>query len=119
MPLLWKILDDINQVEEITVASEKKPLCVFKHSTRCSISSMSKDRLERKWDAYAFSGNLDMYYLDLIKYRNISNLIADQFHIHHESPQLILIYNKESVYDASHNEINCEDLYHQVQLLSK
>ncbi len=64
----WNDLTEEAQLEAIKKESAQKPVVIFKHSTRCSISSMAKGRLERSMapDGVAF------YYLDLIRYRNIS-----------------------------------------------
>ncbi|MDB5132416.1 MAG: thioredoxin family protein [Mucilaginibacter sp.] len=59
------------------------------------------------WDK--LPGNLPLYFLDLIKYRSLSNQIADDFHVHHESPQLLLIKDGSCVLDLSHGEISVEE----------
>ncbi|MEM1319756.1 MAG: bacillithiol system redox-active protein YtxJ [Bacteroidota bacterium] len=104
----WIPLTAAHQVEEIRSRSATVPCAIFKHSTRCSISSMAKYRLEESWD---FRENeLEMYYLDLIAHRDISTLIAETFSVYHESPQLILIRDGESTYDASHLDITVDEL---------
>jgi len=80
---------------------------IFKHSTRCSISSVAKMRLTSFWN---FKEELPVYYLDLIVFRNISNLIADKFEVRHESPQLLVIKDGKCVYNASHLSISVKDL---------
>ncbi len=102
----WIALTDEAQLEAIKQESEKQPVAIFKHSTRCSISSMAKMRLERAETPQ----NISFYYLDLIRYRNLSNKIADLFKVHHESPQVLLIKNGECVYDESHNGIDMQDI---------
>lgn len=102
----WKELREENELEEILRSSEVKPQIIFKHSTRCSISSVAKGRLERS----KVPPGTDFYYLDLISYRNISNKIAQVFKIHHESPQILVIKNGECVYDESHMGINMGDI---------
>jgi bacillithiol system protein YtxJ len=77
---------------------------IYKHSTRCSISLMAKRRIEM--DAENLPENLPVYFLDLIKYRDISNQIAQEFHVHHESPQLLLIRDGECILDQSHSNIS-------------
>jgi bacillithiol system protein YtxJ len=67
---------------------------------------MAKGRLDR---SVAPEG-VAFYYLDLIRYRNISNKIAELFHVHHESPQILLIRNGECRYDESHNGISMEEI---------
>lgn len=104
----WIPLEDLQQLEEIKTKSSTKPCVIFKHSTHCSISSMAKLRLEDHWD---FSKEeVDIYFLDLIRYRALSNEVAEQFSVYHESPQLILVRNGETTYDASHLDISVKEL---------
>lgn len=102
----WIALTHPSQLDEIRERSLTKPQVIFKHSTRCSISSMVKSRLER---AQAPDG-VDFYYLDLIQYRPVSNQIAEDFKVWHESPQLLLISKGECIYDESHTGISMDEL---------
>ncbi len=102
----WIDLTYESQVDEIKERSKQKPQLIFKHSTRCSVSSVAKNRLERAEQPE----NIDFYYLDLIKYRPVSNKIAEEFSVYHESPQIILIKNGECIYDESHSGISMEDI---------
>ncbi|MEJ7828105.1 MAG: bacillithiol system redox-active protein YtxJ [Segetibacter sp.] len=108
----WIQLTNLNQLEEIKENSGQKPQVIFKHSTRCSISSMAKGRLERS----NAPNDADFYFLDLITYRDISNKIAKDFHVYHESPQIIVIKNGECVYDESHGSITMDEIKEQVMI---
>ncbi len=105
----WIPLTDEAQLSTISTRSSEKPQVIFKHSTRCSISSMALSRLERA-DA---TDAIDFYYLDLIKYRPISAQIAELFHVAHESPQILLIQNGTCTYDESHMGISMEEILEQ------
>lgn len=105
---MWKELSSKDQIQQIKKRSTEIPVAVFKHSTRCSISSMAKLRLEDDWDFKA--DELEIYYLDLIAHRDISSELAEQFQVHHESPQVLLIKNGECTYDASHLDITVQEL---------
>lgn len=106
--LNWIDLTDEAQLAEISQTSAQTPCLIFKHSTRCSISQMAKNRLERQWE---LSENaLRPYYLDLLQYRHISNQVADVFRVHHESPQVLLIVNGECIYDESHQAISAAEI---------
>ncbi len=106
--LPWKTLSTMSQLDEIKEFSKTKPQLIFKHSTRCGISRMVKKQFENDYD---FSENaFDLYYLDLISYRDISNEIAQQFQVLHESPQLLVIKNGVVVAHHSHGDINSVDL---------
>lgn len=102
--ITWTQLTTVNQLENIKAESQSQPVIIFKHSTRCSISKATLDRLERKWD-YQELPPIKPYFLDLLSYREISNRIAETFEVEHESPQVLIIHNGKSVYDKSHFEI--------------
>ena len=106
----WINLTTEAQLQEIKERSATRPQLIFKHSTRCSISSVVQSRLQKE---LPFVDNIDFYYLDLIAYRSISNQVADMFHVHHESPQVILIKNGECVYDESHMAITMDEITEQ------
>lgn len=106
--LPWKTLTTMAQLESIKEKSVTKPQVIFKHSTRCGISRMVKNQFEKDFN---FSDNaFDLYYLDLLTYRDISNEIQNSFRVQHESPQLIVVNNQEVVANASHGGINDMDL---------
>lgn len=104
----WNTVNSVNQIREIVKRSHEVPCVIFKHSTRCSISSMAKMRLESNWDIS--SKEIEPYYLDLIAFREVSSFIAEELQVHHESPQIILIKNGEVTYDASHLDITVDEL---------
>ena len=106
----WIPLKDENELEAIKKASATTPQVIFKHSTRCSISSMAKSRLDR---SEAPTG-VDFHYLDLIAYRALSAKIAEDFSVHHESPQILLIKNGECIYDESHSGISIDEIEEQL-----
>lgn len=106
----WIELNTVQQLNEIRQKSKDKPQVIFKHSTRCSVSSMAKNRLERK----EFPKEADFYYLDLIANRNISLQIEEDFKVYHESPQVLIIKSGECIYDESHSGINMEEIKEQV-----
>jgi len=103
----------LNNLEQLKSISDSEGYSViFKHSTRCSVSMMAKKRFEHDWGAIPEGTSL--YFLDLISNREISNTIAQQFNVYHESPQILLIKNGECIYETSHGEISAEDLAEQI-----
>ena len=103
----WIPLQDLGQLNEIMNLSNGKPVVIFKHSTRCSISRMALKRFENEFD---LKDQVDAYFLDLLEHRDISNEIASRFGVYHQSPQLLLIKEGKSVYDVSHSDIDAEEL---------
>ncbi len=101
----WTQLQSTDQLNEIKNLPGYS--IIFKHSTRCSISMMAKRRFELDWDD--LPENIPLYFLDLIQYRDISNQIAEQFQVYHESPQLLLIKDGECILDQSHGGISVDE----------
>jgi bacillithiol system protein YtxJ len=99
----WKSLDDIATLEAIIEASSNKPAVIFKHSTRCGISKMALKQFEKE---YPKNHEDDLYLLDLLAHRDISHAIAEKFNVVHQSPQVLVVRNGHSVYDASHSLID-------------
>jgi len=105
--LAWKNLTEVPQLDEIEKLSKGKTQVIFKHSTRCGISSMVMNQFV---DAFDVDSNLDLYYLDLLNYREVSNETGYKFQVMHQSPQLLVIKNGVVVTHASHGAINEIDL---------
>ncbi len=108
----WEYLKTRADLNKLDAESYSGPVLIFKHSTRCSISAASLNRLERNWDDQK-TGDLKAYFLDLISYRDISQEISSRYGVEHESPQLLLIKDGHCIYTASHFGINFEELVHQ------
>ncbi|MDD5150776.1 MAG: bacillithiol system redox-active protein YtxJ [Flavobacterium sp.] len=107
----WIPLTALSQLDEIVSISNEKPVVIFKHSTRCSISRFALKQFENDFD---LENKVDTYFLDLIEHRDISNEIANRFNVVHQSPQLLLIKAGKSVYDVSHNDIDATLLKEQL-----
>jgi len=102
----WIPLKTESDLQAIISKSDERPQVIFKHSTRCSISSMVLNRLERSDP----DPEIDFNFLDLISNRALSNKISEQFNVYHESPQVLLISKGECVYDESHMGISMNDI---------
>lgn len=94
----------LNAIEEST----EKPVLIFKHSTRCSISMMALNGFEGRWEGT--DEEITLYFLDLLRYRDLSNEVERITGITHQSPQAIMIKNKEVVYSASHSGIDARQI---------
>lgn len=108
----WHQLTDMSQLSQIIDISKQQPgkyraVVIFKHSVRCSISSMALNRVESKWKD---DETIPMYYLDLINHRDVSNEIATFFGVEHASPQVLVICDGKCIYHASHNGIIASDI---------
>ncbi|MFA6249488.1 MAG: bacillithiol system redox-active protein YtxJ [Mucilaginibacter sp.] len=101
----WISLETADQLDNIK--QQQGYSLIFKHSTRCSISMMAKRRFELDWDN--LPADMPLYFLDLIKHRDLSNKIAVDFSVYHESPQMLLIKDGECILDQSHGAISVDE----------
>ncbi len=108
-------LKEKSQLEELVNKSKELPngVLIFKHSTRCAISKMALSRFSRGWDVN--QETLPVYYLDLIRFLEVSNKVSEQFGVQHESPQVLLIKDGKCVYTTSHNAISALDVQEQIK----
>lgn len=107
--IAWRMLTKPEQLEGIVKESATKPVAIFKHSTRCGISRMVLRQFESDYEIT--EEQMDLYFLDLLSYREVSDEVASRFQIIHQSPQLIVIKNGTTVYDASHHHVRSSALY--------
>lgn len=114
----WKTLDHTDTIEEIREVSGLHPVLIFKHSTRCGISSMALNRLERDWHEEEMK-NLSAFFLDLVRHRNVSDAIAEKFNIPHQSPQVLIIKDGKCVFDTSHMGISYQQIKNSVESLKE
>ena len=98
----WITMDSLGQINEIIDNSEEQSVLIFKHSTRCSVSRMALKQFENEFKG---AQDLDCYFLDLIKYREISNEISQKFSVTHQSPQVLIIKSGTCTYNVSHSDI--------------
>ena len=102
----WIHLTDDEQLKQIISKSQIKPQVIFKHSTRCSISAVALQRLQK----VSQPSDIDFYFLDLLSFRGLSNNIAQVFSVPHESPQVLVIRDGQCVYEESHMGISMNDI---------
>lgn len=110
--LLWNVLTAEDQLLDALEQSDESPVLFFKHSTRCSISSMALSRFEENWDPEA---KCTIYFLDLIQFRSLSNKIADLTGVEHQSPQVIVLSKKKVIYTDTHSAIDSKEILERIK----
>jgi len=109
----WERLNSIKELEVLIEKSTETPQLIFKHSSRCSISSMAFNRLKSGLPA------IGLHIVDVISNREISNLVAQKFDITHQSPQILIIYNQACIFDTSHFNISSPIVSKEINLIQK
>lgn len=102
----WIHLTDEEQLKQIVTKSQSRPQVIFKHSTRCSISAVALQRLQK----VSQPSDIDFYFLDLIAHRQLSRMISERFLISHESPQVLVIKDGSCTYNESHLGISMDEI---------
>lgn len=110
----WQPLKSEQEVLDISEnLSFSTPCVIFKHSTTCSISAIAKHRMKDFTESN--SDGFKFYYLDLLSFRAVSNFIADNFNVVHESPQILIIKDGKCIYHESHLSISSDILINQLE----
>jgi bacillithiol system protein YtxJ len=108
----WHKLASPDSIDDLIARSWHTPCLVYKHSPRCELCLASKALLERDWP-FA-SEQLEAYFVDVLEQRELSNRLAEQFAVQHETPQVLLLKNGDCIYEADHLEINLAELEEQL-----
>jgi bacillithiol system protein YtxJ len=98
--MAWTTLEDPGQLDTIDTLSQQRPVLIFKHSTRCSISSAALHRLRHAWTSA--DDIHPAFLLDLLRHRAISNAIAERYAVEHASPQVLIIRGARCIEHRSH-----------------
>ena len=98
-----------DQLSALLEASRERPVLLFKHSNACPISSMAYDEVERFLDERPTPG-FDFGMIVVQTARSLSNRVADELEIEHETPQAIVVRDGKAVWDASHRRVTRSSL---------
>lgn len=107
-PFVWRTLENISQLDAVENLSEEKLVVIFKHSVTCGISNMVWHQFQNDIDFT--NEHIEMLYLDLLAHRDVSNEVSRRFQVLHQSPQILVIRNKEVLHQASHAAIKIADI---------
>jgi len=103
--LPWVQLESVADLKAAWDSSGKK--IFFKHSTRCSISSMALNRFEKEWKG---DEKIQLYFIDLIQFRPVSNELEQLSAVTHQSPQVISVNNQAVLHNCSHGAIDAQEI---------
>lgn len=104
----WKKIESEEDLKKAIENSFHNKVAIFKHSTSCFISKTVLRNFEK--EIANVDQTADLYYLDLLAHRPISNKIAEELGVTHQSPQLIVIENGKAINNASHQDISADQI---------
>ena len=100
-------LEHVDELHRLIAASETRPVLLFKHSYTCGISLEALDELVLHMNQQAPDHGGEtcapQYAMVTVQtHRAVSNAIAQQLGVRHETPQALLIRDRRVVWSASH-----------------
>lgn len=105
----WKEIETKEAWDEARTQSSTQPVLLLKHSTSCPISAGAMKACQQYIEDNA-KQDVDYRFVKVIESRDVSNQIATELNVKHESPQLILIRDQKAVADTSHQAITKEKI---------
>lgn len=105
---MWNEISGLEDIKNILQDSEDKPQLIYKHSHRCSVCFLAKEELENV--AEKLNEIADLYMVNVVQQRDVSNAIASELDIRHESPQVLLLQDGEVSWAGSHWQIKGNDI---------
>lgn len=90
-------MDELKQIMD----DKLSPLIIFKHSARCPVSRFALKRFEEGFDLT----DTRTVMINVIQQRELSNFVAEQWNIKHESPQALMQTTSGNHSSLSHEAI--------------
>ncbi len=109
----WKEIVSEEDIEEIVNVSKDRPVIIFKYSLRCGVSFSAMDALGDYWKEDEME-HATLYKVDVVRNRSLSQQVAQEFKVIHQSPQVLVIRDGIAIYNASHFRITFDSLKSQV-----
>ncbi|MDZ7780583.1 MAG: bacillithiol system redox-active protein YtxJ [Gemmatimonadota bacterium] len=103
---LWQVPTSDGDIDRIFDASLERPQLIYKHSSACTLSWASRSNLEA--ESRAIRDEADAHYIDVLRDRALSDRVAEMAEVPHQSPQGLLVYGGEVVWEASHLSVRAE-----------
>lgn len=100
-------LTSLEALTEAVGATSEKPAFIFKHSTACPISAKAHGNVAQYLKGAPDSAP-EFYLIKVIESRPVSNAMAAELAVEHQSPQLLLVKAGKAVWSTSHHGITGE-----------
>ncbi|WP_261304251.1 bacillithiol system redox-active protein YtxJ [Paenibacillus andongensis] len=105
----WKEITTLEEWESVLERSAERGQLVLKHSTTCPVSANALIEYNHYLQENPNS-DVDYVLVKVIESRPVSNQIAEDLGVKHESPQIIYVTNKKKYWAASHWSITTEHM---------
>lgn len=93
--------------ETLEAALGRERAILYKHSTRCGLSTLARRQIEEFTEEFP---GAEVFLVDVIADRDISDGIERRLGVRHESPQVILVERGKPRRHASHRGVRADVL---------
>ncbi|NIK11036.1 bacillithiol system redox-active protein YtxJ [Alkalibacillus almallahensis] len=104
-------VQQITEEAQLNQALNQNEAILLKHSLTCPISAEAKGHVE----SFATNHEIPAYIIHIQENRDLSNQVAEELNIKHQSPQVFYIKQGNVEYHTSHFEIKEDQLENVVQ----
>lgn len=105
----WNEITTLEEWNTILNRSSERGQVVLKHSTTCPVSANALAEFEA-YLAKTPNAEVDYTLVKVIESRPVSNQIAEDLNVKHESPQIIYVKDKSKYWTASHWSVTTEHI---------
>lgn len=116
-PLNWKSLSTIEEFNRLVERSKEKPALVFKHRPSSPESTKAMETLTREWTISP--ENLDLYIIDVMKDKEVTEAVTDMAGVMNEYPQVLLFADGVTMYDESREMISVKKIKLALKIINR
>ena len=103
-PKRYHKIDSEAILDQASEHSMREPVVLFKHSVRCGISHRARREIEQLTQ----DDDPPVYEVVVQEARSLSKKIETWLGIRHQSPQVIVLYQRQPIFDASHGGVTAQ-----------
>jgi bacillithiol system protein YtxJ len=103
----WEAVEELDTSAALAAClarSNAEPVFIFKHSTRCPVSSDARAEVE-SYLRQADESSPPVYINYVVESRPVSNEIESSLGVRHESPQILLVRSGKVVWSMTHGGV--------------
>lgn len=115
--LNWKSLSTIQEFDQLIELSREKPVLIFKHRPSSPESMEALEKLESEWSISP--ENLELYMIDVMKDKNVTEAVTDMAGVMNEYPQVLLFADGVTMYDESREMINVKKIRLALKIINR
>lgn len=106
----WEGVEELDSSAALAAClarSNTEPVFIFKHSTRCPVSSQARAEVE-SYLRQADKASPPVFINYVVESRPVSREIESSLGVRHESPQILLIRGGKAVWSTTHGGVRAE-----------